>query len=137
MMGALKPFCSASAKNVAFTISRWGRPKEMLETPRIVRTPRRSRIPRTASSVVRAPLGSELMVMQRASMTMSLLSIPYSAARRIMRSAMAMRASAVSGIPPSSSVSATSTPPYLAASGNTASMTSLFPLTELIMGFPL
>ena len=68
---------------------------------------------------------------------MSFDGIPYSAARLIILSAVLILPSAVSGIPLSSIVSAITTPPYFAASGNTASITSGFPFTELIRGFPL
>ena len=40
------------------------------------------------------------------------------------------------GIPCSSRVRATTTPPYFFARGNTAAMLSLLPLTELIMALP-
>lgn len=63
--------------------------------------------------------------------------MPQASARRTIFSAMRSRPSAVSGIPPSSSVSATITPPYFFTNGNTMSMDSCLPLTELIRGLPL
>ena len=50
---------------------------------------------------------------------------------------MRKRPSAVPGMPDSSRVSATATPPYFLTSGKTASMLSRLPLTELTMALPL
>ena len=52
-------------------------------------------------------------------------------------SAIRILPSAVSGIPFSSKVKQTTTPPYFLASGNTASMELCLPFTELIKGLPL
>ena len=109
----------------------------MLDTPSTVCTPSSRRTRPMASRATAAPSGSELMVMASTSMTISFFSIPYFAASRMIRSATRTRPSAVSGIPFSSSASPITTPPYFAMRGNTASMDSCLPLTELTMGFPL
>ena len=90
-----------------------------------------------ASSVIFALLISVLTVMVRVSNIRSFLSIPYSAAFFIILSAIATLFSAVSGMPSSSRVRATTAAPYFLANGNTASMLSSFPLTLLRSGFPL
>ena len=51
--------------------------------------------------------------------------------------AIRARPSASDGMPSSSRVRPTTTPPYFFTSGKTWSMDSCLPLTELIMGFPL
>ena len=61
--------------------------------------------------VTSAPVGSELIVIQSASITMSFFWMPYfSASAQIFR-AIAIRPSAVAGMPSSSIVSATTVPP--------------------------
>ncbi len=92
---------------------------------------------RRVSRVVRAPLLSELTVMQSPSRMISSGPIPYSAARSMIFLPTARRPSAVSGMPDSSRQRPTATPPYFAISGNTRLMDSSLPLTELISGFPL
>ena len=137
MMAADNPRPSARAKKAALTPSRPGRPKDTLDTPREVRQPRWSRIRARASRVTFAASGAALTAMARGSKTMSSRPMPYSAARARIRSAMARRPSAVSGIPLSSRVRATTTPPYFLARGNTAAMLSSLPLTEFSMALPL
>ena len=68
---------------------------------------------------------------------MSFFFMPYSAARCAIRSVISARASALSGIPDLSIVSAITVPPYFFTSGNTAFMLSSSPFTELISAFPL
>ena len=75
-MAALKPASMAMVKNAALMISRWGSPKEMLETPRTDLLPSSSRMRRTVSRVVRAPLLSALTVMQRPSSMISSAPMP-------------------------------------------------------------
>ena len=91
----------------------------------------------TARSVVFALSGFAEIVIAKGSATMSFLGIPYSAARATIFSAIRSRSSAVSGIPRSSSVRATITPPYFAAIGRTDLRLSSFPFTEFIIAFPL
>ena len=137
MMAADSPRPMARAKKAALIPSRPGRPKDTLDTPREVRHPKWVRISSRDSRVTRAASGAALTAMARGSKIMSSRPIPYSAARSKIRSAMAKRPWAVSGIPLSSKVRATTTPPYFRARGNTASMLSALPLTELIMALPL
>ena len=61
----------------------------------------------------------------------------YFAASFIIFPAIATRPSTVVGIPSSSNVRATTTPPYFLTNGKIASMLSCFPLTELISALPL
>ena len=136
-MALSSPAERASARNARFTCLRAGRPKDTLDTPREVRQPRWSRIRARASRVTFAASGAALTAMARGSKTMSSRPMPYSAARARIRSAMARRPSAVSGIPLSSRVRATTTPPYFLARGNTAAMLSSLPLTEFSMALPL
>ena len=117
--------------------SRAGRPKDTLETPSTVPQPVFFRISRRASRVTRAACPSALTVMVRGSNTRFRRSMPSASARARMRSAMASRPSAVAGMPASSSVSATATPPYFFISGKTAFMLASLPLTELIIALPL
>ena len=120
-----------------FTIGLLGRPKEIFDTPSTVHTPTSSRSLRSVSSVTFAPSGSELIVIARASITISFFSIPYFAASAIIFFAICTRPSAVAGIPSSSSARPITTPPYFRISGNTASIDSCFPLTELTIALPL
>ena len=111
MIAAVRPLCIAIVKKLELTISRCGNPKEIFETPRIVLQPSSWRTRRTVSSVTSAPVGSELIVIQSASITMSFFWMPYfSASAQIFR-AIAIRPSAVAGMPSSSIVSATTVPP--------------------------
>ena len=137
MMAAPSPHSMAMVKNAALMISLWGSPKDMLDTPSTVPTPSSSRMRRRVSRVVRAPLLSELTVMQSPSRMISSGPIPYSAARSMIFLPTARRPSAVSGMPDSSRQRPTATPPYFAISGNMRLMDSSLPLTELISGFPL
>ena len=75
-MPAESPFCSAIVKKKLLMSSRLGRPKEILETPRIDRPPSSSRILRTVSSVVSAEAALEEMVSESASKIMSFLGMP-------------------------------------------------------------
>ena len=75
--------------------------------------------------------------MVSASTTMFSGPMPYFAASSMILRAMRTRPSAVSGMPSSSSVSATTAPPYFLTSGNTASITARLPETELTKGLPL
>ena len=136
-MAADRPWARAMVKKPPLRISRWGRPKEMFDTPRMVRHPSSSRISRTASRVSAAARGSALTVIARGSKITSFLAMPHFSASARMRLAVSSRSRAVAGIPESSSVRATTRPPYFFARGKTASMTFCFPLTELIMALPL
>ena len=80
MMAALRPLARAIVKNVPLMVSLWGRPKEILETPRMVFPPSSSRTLLRVSRVVNAPRLSELTVRQRPSIRISFDDIPYSAA---------------------------------------------------------
>ena len=79
-MAAFSPLAIAMVKKAALMISLWGRPKEMLDTPRMVFPPSSSLTLLKVSRVVRAPLLSELTVRHRPSMRISSFWIPYSAA---------------------------------------------------------
>ena len=66
----------AMVKKAAVINSRWGRPKEMLDTPRMVVPPKRVFTACNASKVAFAAVVSELMVMAKGSMIMSFFSMP-------------------------------------------------------------
>ena len=135
-MAAPRPRSMAMVKNALLIISRWGRPKEIFDTPRMDFTPR-SRIRSRVSRVVSAPRLSELTVMHRPSRIISSGPMPYRAASRRIFSPTAARPWAVSGIPSSSRQRPTITPPYLAASGKICSITSALPFTEFMRALPL
>ena len=137
MIPAVSPFCIAIAQKQLLTIGRLGSPKEIFDTPRTVLTPNSSRTLFNASRVTFAPSFSELMVMVSTSITISFLSIPYLAASLMILPATRTRPSASFGIPSSSMVSPTTTPPYFRIRGKTSSIETCFPFTELIIGFPL
>ncbi len=109
----------------------------MLDIPRLVFTPSFSLISRIDSRVIFALPVSEETVRASGSTIMSFGFMPNFAARLTILSATASLPSAVSGIPFSSMVSATTTPPYFATRGNICVMLSSLPLTELTSGFPL
>ena len=136
-MAASRPAASAMVRNAALTVSRWGRPKEMFETPSTVRTPSSCLQRRSASSVTRALSDPVEMVIVSASSTRFRRGMPRSSAARTMRRAISTRPSAVSGMPPSSSGRPTTTPPYFLARGRTFSRDSRLPDTELSSGIPL
>ena len=75
-IAALRPHSIAIVKNEALMISRWGRPKEILDTPSTDLQPSSSRMRRRVSSVVSAPLLSELTVMHRPSKIRSSVPMP-------------------------------------------------------------
>ena len=117
--------------------SRWGNPKEMLETPKEVYAPNSSRMSCNAFKVTAAASCSALMVMASTSNIKSVFGIPYVSAVAMIFFATSKRPSAVGGMPFSSKVKAITTPPYFFTSGNTSCMECSFPFTELINGFPL
>ena len=114
-----------------------GKPKDTLDIPREVLHPVFSLMSFNAFTVFVPASGSTLIVMQRVSKIKSSFFMPYfSASLRILR-AISNLPSGVCGIPFSSSVKAIIAPPYFFASGNTASILSFFPFTELINALPL
>ena len=135
MIGRSSPACMASARNVRFKSGRFGRPKETLETPKTVCTPSFFTIS-IAFSVSFTSFCCAEAVRVRQSMIMSSFPMPYSAAFAMIFCAISNLSSAFRGIP-SSNVRPITTPPYFFTIGKMASMTSSFPLTELISGFPL
>ena len=88
------------------------------------------------ASVVRAASGSALTARQSGSRTRSSFPMPNAAARRTIFSATARRPSSVDGMPASSRQRPITTPPYLATSGKTASLTSSLPFTLLTIALP-
>ena len=64
------------AKKTELITPRFGRPKEMLDTPRVVLHPSSCRTRRRVSRATAAPRLSELTVRQRASMRMFFRAIP-------------------------------------------------------------
>ena len=92
---------------------------------------------RIASRITLALEESALTARQRTSTTKSEGFSPYSAPRATIFFAMATRPSAVDGMPSSSSVSATTAPPYFATSGSTAAIDSSLPFTEFTSALPL
>ena len=115
----------------------FGSPKETLDTPRLVDTPSFCFIIVTAARVVAALVSSEDTVIVSGSTIMSFLSMPYSAALFTILCAILNLPSAVSGIPSSSIVRATTTPPYFLTRGKTAFMLLALPFTEFTIGLPL
>ena len=81
-MAASRPAASAMVRNAALTVSRWGRPKEMFETPSTVRTPSSCLQRRSASSVTRALSDPVEMVIVSASSTRFRRGMPRSSAAR-------------------------------------------------------
>ena len=137
MMGRSSPFSSAMVRNVRVTASRFGRPKEMLETPRTVFSPSSVLTRWSASRVSFAPSCSADAVSVRQSMYTSRFGIPSAVARSRMRLAMANRSAAFLGMPFSSRVSPTTAAPYFLTSGRMFCSDASSPLTELTMGLPL
>ena len=137
MIAAERPFSIAVVKNAALTSSLDGRPNETLETPSEVLHPSCSVIFLTVSSVVTADILSALTVIANGSNIISFLLIPYKAAVRRIFLAIFILPSTVDGIPFSSSVSATTNPPYFLTRGKIAFMLSSLPLTEFIIALPL
>ena len=129
--------CIAIVKNEAVINSLFGSPNETFDTPRDVLTCNLSVSILTASSVTSAWDESDEIAIASGSKIRSFLSIPKSFARLIIFSAISILFSAVSGIPSSSSVRHTTSPPYFLARGNISFITSSFPFTELIIAFPL
>ena len=103
MIGASRPAPNAAERNVAFSSSRAGKPKLTLETPSAHFTPKRSLHMLTARRICSTWRWLVEAVMTRQSMRMRSGPIPQRAASPTMRRAMAKRASAVSGMPSSSS----------------------------------
>ena len=136
MIGRSSPASIANAKNVRFNNGRFGRPKDTLDTPKTVCTPNSFFTILIARSVSLTSFCCADAVSVRQSMMIFSLPIPYSAALLTIFLAISKRSSAFKGIP-SSSVSPMTTPPYFLAIGKIFSITSSFPLTELISGFPL
>ena len=77
MIAQLSPDCIAIVKKFAFTIGLCGRPKEILETPKIECPCNSSLIIRNVSNVAMAEVGSDEIVIASPSITISLDSIPY------------------------------------------------------------
>ena len=136
-MGRSSPFSKAMVRNVRVTASRFGRPKEMLDTPRTVFSPSSVLTRCRASSVSLAPSCSAEAVKVRQSMYTSRFGIPSAVARSRIRLAMANRSAAFLGMPFSSSVSPTTAAPYFLTSGRIFCREASSPLTELTMGLPL
>ena len=137
IIAADSPRASAIAKNVPFIKSLAGRPNDMFETPSEVFTPILCRRYSSESSAATAAPPSAETAIARVSKMMSFLRIPYFAASLRIFLAISILPSAVAGMPPSSSVSAITAPPYFFTRGNTASITSFLPFTEFTSGLPL
>ena len=137
MIAHESPDCIAIVRNIAPTSSLAGRPKEIFDTPSIVLPPSSSLTLLKVSRVVTAEPVSEEIVIQRPSITISFLGIPYLSASSYICLAILILSSELSGIPSSSRTNDTSTPPYFATRGITSLMTSSLPFTELIIGLPL
>ena len=137
IIAAESPFSIAIVKKVLLIIFLAGRPNDTFETPNDTCAPSMSFIILTVLNVSIPALLSALTVRARGSNTMSLLSIPKCSAVANIFFAISNRSSAFSGMPCSSSVRATITPPYFLAMGKTASMLSSLPFTEFIIAFPL
>ena len=75
-MAADRPCSRASRKKAELTASRRGRPKDTLDTPRLVRQPSSRVMRSTVSNVTAAALWSALMVRARGSKMRSSLGMP-------------------------------------------------------------
>ncbi len=137
VMGASRPASSAMARKVRLRSLRSGNPKETLLAPRVVLTPNRALTRRMASRVSLPASCLAETVNVRQSTNIRSLPMPYFSASRIIRSAIATRSSAFFGRPFSSKVKAMTQVPYFLTMGKMASITSCFPLTELMIGRPL
>ena len=137
MIGRVRPLCSAIVRNVRVIVSRFGRPKLILETPRTVLSPSSLWTRFRALIVSITPSCSAEAVRVRQSMNTSSRGIPYSIALLSILSAIAKRPSAVFGIPPLSSVRPTTAAPYFLTRGSIASSDSGSPFTEFTTGLPL
>ena len=80
---------------------------------------------------------AELVPVTEKEFTISFFLIPNFSAVFMIFSAILTRPSASAGIPSSSKVRPITTPPYFFTRGNTFSIDSFFPLTELTIAFPL
>ena len=136
IIGRVRPASSAQARNVCVTSIRFGRPKEILLTPRTVFRPISSRTVRTAFRVSMACSCWADTVSVRQSIHRSSFGMPRASARSMIRRAMAIRFSAESGTPASSSVRPTTAAPYFFTSGSTVSRLSSLPLTEFTAALP-
>ena len=76
IMAPSSPACSAMRKKAQVTFSRWGRPKDTLDTPRDTATPSSFLMRDNASRVTFAASCPALTAMVKGSMIMSFLEIP-------------------------------------------------------------
>ena len=134
-MGIFKPLCIASVKNVLLISGLFGSPNEIFDTPSVDERPI-SLTTFRAFNVSAASACCADTVRVKQSITRSFSGMPYSLALPIIFSAMATLSSQSLGTS-SDNARPITTPPYLLATGNTASITASLPLTELISGLPL
>ncbi len=134
---AFKPAYNAIVKNVVFIRFLFGSPKDIFETPKIVFTFNWLRTSVRAFIVSIASFCWALIVKVNVSIIIFFLSIPYFSAVCTILRAISRRSSARGGIPFSSSVSPTTTPPYFLTRGNMLFIISSLPFTEFISGIPL
>ena len=137
MMAPSSPAWRAWVKKLWLSTSRWGRPKDTLDTPRAVFTPSSALARRMVSRVTLAFSPPALTGMVRPSSRSSRREMPMSSARRRIFWAMARRPSASAGMPLSSRVRHTRPPPYFFTRGRMAARLSSLPFTELMRGLPL
>ena len=78
MIALVSPEVIAMGSHVPLRVCRPGMPKETLEAPQVMLTPKSSRMRRITSKVTRLVLVSAPMGMARGSMTMSACAMPYS-----------------------------------------------------------
>ena len=136
-MGKSRPCAIANVKKLVVISVRFGKPKEILDTPSVQCSPNRSRTICMALSVSTALSCSADTVKVRQSINTSSFGIPCSNAACKMRCAIVKRSSAVAGIPFWSIASPITAAPYFLTMGSTRASTSGSPLTELTIALPL
>ncbi len=136
MIADVMPAPIAIDRNVPVMAWRLGSPKLTLDAPQVVLTPSSLRSRRTRANTCRPAVPMAPIGMTSGSTTTSPAGMPWSAAARTILAATSKRTSGSSEMPVSSLEMATTAAPALATSGNTRSITSFSPVTELMSGLP-
>ena len=137
MIALVSPEVIAMGSQVPLRVCRPGMPKETLDAPQVMLTPKSSRMRRITSKVTRLVLVSAPMGMARGSMTMSACAMPYSCvATRTILPVSSTRLSASIGISSWSLGSAMIAASYFLTSGRIAAMRSSSAVIELTRARP-
>ncbi len=136
VMALVIPPAISIAMKVALIVSRSGKPKETLLAPQTVLQPSSSPIHRRMSSTARPAVLTAPTGMTSGSISTSSRGMPYRSARSTMRFATSNRTFGSMLMPDSSLEIAMTGTPYSATRGNTFSMRSSSPVTELMRGRP-